>query len=439
MNRFMAGLRQRILGSILCLVLVAPMTLRAQQLSATERQIVESVRQHSEEAINLLEKVVNLNSGTLNLDGVRRVGRVFQHEFNALGFKTRWVAMPDSVNRAGHLFAERQGNQGKRLLLIGHLDTVFEKDSPFQRFERQDSIARGPGVVDMKGSDVAILFALKALHAAGALANTSIIVAFTGDEEKAGSPIRVSRRDLIEAARKSEVALGFEQSARDINTASVARRGSSGWRLEVKGTRGHSSQIFKKRYGSGAIFEAARILNAFHETLRGEKYLTFNPGVILGGTEVTYDPANTRGTAFGKTNVIAQTVIVDGGLRCISLGQRDSARARMRAIVEQHLPGTSARITFRDGYPAMPPTEGNFVLLRTLSEVSQDLGYGTVEALDPGERGAADISFVAPYVDALAGIGVLGGGSHTPEEYVDLRSFSIITERTAILIFRLTR
>ena len=349
------------------------------------------------------------------------------------------VAMPDSVNRAGHLFAERQGNQGKRLLLIGHLDTVFEKDSPFQRFERQDSIARGPGVVDMKGSDVAILFALKALHAAGALANTSIIVAFTGDEEKAGSPIRVSRRDLIEAARKSEVALGFEQSARDINTASVARRGSSGWRLEVKGTRGHSSQIFKKRYGSGAIFEAARILNAFHETLRGEKYLTFNPGVILGGTEVTYDPANTRGTAFGKTNVIAQTVIVDGGLRCISLGQRDSARARMRAIVEQHLPGTSARITFRDGYPAMPPTEGNFVLLRTLSEVSQDLGYGTVEALDPGERGAADISFVAPYVDALAGIGVLGGGSHTPEEYVDLRSFSIITERTAILIFRLTR
>ena len=94
MNRFMAGLRQRILGSILCLVLVAPMTLRAQQLSATERQIVESVRQHSEEAINLLEKVVNLNSGTLNLDGVRRVGRVFQHEFNALGFKTRWWPCP---------------------------------------------------------------------------------------------------------------------------------------------------------------------------------------------------------------------------------------------------------------------------------------------------------------------------------------------------------
>jgi glutamate carboxypeptidase len=400
--------------------------------------IVVAVDRHAGETLDFFERIVNVNSGTMNHEGVREGGRLFQKELDAMGFETRWVSMPDSVNRAGHLFAERKGNKGKKLLLIGHLDTVFEKDSPFQQFVRRDSVATGPGVVDMKGGDVVILYALKALHSIGALEGTSIIVAMMGDEESVGFPFSLSRGDLIEAAGRSDIALGFEASVGDQSAATVARRGSSGWILRVEGTRGHSSAIFQD-YGSGAIFEASRILTDFYEKLRGEEYLTFNPGVILGGTEITFDSENSRGSAFGKINVIPQVVTVKGDLRFISEEQKERAREKMREIASQSLPGTSAEITFYDKYPAMPPTEGNFAVLEVLDSVSRDLKYGPVEALDPGRRGAADISFVAPYIDGLDGIGVSGKGSHSLDEEVDIRSFPIALRRAAILIYRLTR
>jgi len=186
------------------------------------------------------------------------------------------------------------------------------------------------------------------------------------------------------------------------------------------------------------VFEAARILSSFHDDVRGEQYLTFNPCVILGGTTVDYDPNMNRGRAAGKTNVVAQNVVVHGGLRTISAEQEESARARMQAVVETgNLPHTSAEITFSEGYPAMSPTEGNYEILETLSRVSIDLGYGGVEAYDPGKRGAADVSFVAEYVDAIDGIGAEGNGAHSPEENIDLSTLPMLIERAAILMYRL--
>lgn len=164
----------------------------AKPLSPTETNIVAYIDEHREDALALLEQAVNINSGTLNFEGVRKVGDLFAAEFQKLGFETRWIPM-DAAHRSGHLFAERKGSAGKRVLLIGHLDTVFEKDSPFQRFERiSPTLARGPGAVDMKGGNIAILYALKALSAAGALDGTQIVVAFTGDEESAGDPIELA-------------------------------------------------------------------------------------------------------------------------------------------------------------------------------------------------------------------------------------------------------
>jgi glutamate carboxypeptidase len=424
-----------------CLAILAGVTGGAlgQGLTEVEQRIVEHVDSQAEEAIAMLEQSVNVNSGTMNHIGVRAVGRALEPHFEELGFTVRWIDMPAEVNRAGHLFAARRGERGRKVLLIGHLDTVFEEDSPFQRFEREGNTARGPGVEDMKGGNLVILYALKALHAAGALEHTSITVAFTGDEENPGHPIEISRRDLIDAGIEADVALGFEGGVGSANSATVARRGSSGWMLKVTGTRGHSSQIFGEDYGSGAIFEVARILNAFHEEVRGEEYLTFNPGVILGGTDIEYDPALNRGGAFGKTNVIAQTVVVDGGLRFISEEQKERAWAKMREIVADHLPGTTAEIEFRDSYPAMPPTAGNQDLFELFDRVSRDLGLGAIDAVDPGARGAADISFVAPHADGLAGLGPLGDGGHTVEESVELGSLRTATLRAALLIHRLTR
>ncbi len=410
----------------------------AQNLNLEEQKIISYIDQHTSEAEDFLIKVVNINSGTMNHKGVKAVGKVFAKAFDKIGLQSEWINLPDSVNRAGHLFAERKGSKGKKLLLIGHLDTVFEKDSPFQKFERRGgNMAAAPGGQDMKGGDVVILFALKALQSIGALENTSIIVALTGDEEKPGIPLSVSRKALIDAGKRSDIALGFEGGAPGFGV--IARRSSTEWKLEVKGTRSHSSRIFSEEVGSGAIFEAARILNAFHEEVKGEKYLTFNPGLIIGGTQIDFDGENSKGTAFGKTNVVSQTLIVEGGLRTISNEQEKRAQDKMKAIaMNGNLPGTSATIHFQEGYPPMSPTDENIDLLQQFTKVSRDLGYEGIEAYDPGSRGAADISFV-PFITGMDGLGVFGKGAHTPQEMVDMSSLPIAIKRAAILIYRLTR
>ena len=421
------------------LICFLSINLQAQKLNKTERKIVQAVKNLNGESLLFLEKVVNINSGTLNQKGVKDVGNVFSNAFQEIGFQTQWIEMPDTMNRAGHLFASIDGKKGKKLLLIGHLDTVFEKNSPFQTFERiNDSMAYGPGANDMKGGDVVVLYALKALANLNLLKNANITVAFTGDEESTGKPLSISRKALINAGKKADIALGFE-NATGFNNATIARRGASGWKVEVKGKRAHSSGVFNERVGAGAVFEMSRILNAFYEEVRGEEYLTFNPGTLLGGTFVNYNSQTSSGEVFGKTNVVAQTAVVNGGLRFISEEQKEKARAKMREIISQNLPQTSARIEFIDSYPAMGPTEGNKAVLETLSEVSQDLGFGPVTGYDPSRRGAADISFVADFTDGLDGLGTMGSGAHTPQEIVNLKTMNALIQRSAILIYRLTR
>ncbi len=430
----------RIALALLFVCLLAALPTQAASTDATEARIVEAVETRSAEAITALEELVNINSGTMNPEGIRLVGAFFERELAALGFTTRWIDQPPELERGGHLFAEVDGDRGKRILMIGHLDTVFEPDSPFQRFRREGDIGYGPGAEDMKGGNLVILFALKALRDAGVLDSTRIIVALTGDEENPGKPVAVSRQDLVEAGRRSDIALGFEAGVRDIHTATIARRGASFWTLRVTAKPAHSSAIFDDSNGAGAIFETSRILDAFYAQIRGEQYLTFNPGVILGGSSIDYDPQANRGTAFGKTNVIAETAVVHGDLRFLSEEQKESARERMRAIVALSLPGAEAEISFEDGYPAMFPTQGNYDLLAQFEGVSRDLGFGELEVLDPGERGAADISFVAADVEAgLAGLGPVGWKGHTVDEHIDLTTLSVNAKRVAVLIYRLTR
>ena len=406
------------------------------KLSRIEKKILNQVHLNNEEAITFLEKVVNINSGTLNIKGVRKVGNVFQDAFDHINFKTRWVEMPEEMNRAGHLFAKINGSKGKKLLLIGHLDTVFEENSPFQTFERKDSIAFAPGGNDMKGGNVVMLYALKALNELNLLKDAYITVAMTGDEESTGKPISMSRMDLIQAAKMSDIALGFENST-GYNNATIARRGASGWSITTQGERAHSSGIFGESVGAGAIFEMGRILNSFYEEVRGEELLTFNPGNLIGGTFINYDNKKSEGFVFGKTNVVAQVAKVNGGLRFISENQKERAREKMRSIVNESLPNTSATITFTDSYPAMGPTQGNIKLLKQLSDVSLSLEQGEVVSYDPGKRGAADVSFVADYVDALDGLGTMGENAHTPQETVNLKTMESLTVRTAIFIYRL--
>jgi glutamate carboxypeptidase len=409
-------------------------------LSADERAIVAHVDGHTAEALALLERAVNINSGTQNHAGVREVGKLFAAELAALGFTTRWVDGAP-FNRAGHLVADRP-RPGRRILLIGHLDTVFEADSPFQKFERlNDRQARGPGIIDMKGGDVIIVQTLKALLATGALDRMHVTVFMTGDEESSGDPQSVARAALVEAAKGVDVAIGFEDGAGDPRSAVIGRRGTTAWTLTVTGKPAHSSQIFRPDIGYGAIFEAARILNVFRETLAGEPHLTFNPALVVGGTKAELDTVQARGSAFGKDNVIPERAIVSGDLRALSTEQFAQARKRMEGIVaSSSLAQTSATIAFDEGYPPLAPTDGNRKLLALYDQASRDVGAGPVTAVDPDRAGAADVSFVAGHVPMiLDGVGLIGDEGHTVKETADLTTLPSQTKRAALLLYRLSR
>jgi glutamate carboxypeptidase len=404
--------------------------------------MVLAVEREEDRTLALLERLVNQNSGSLNLAGVEAVGRMMRAELEPLGFDVRWVPMAEA-GRAGHLVATHRGaGRGKRLLLIGHLDTVFEPDSPFQRFRRIDAgTAEGPGIEDDKGGIAVMVAALRAMHQAGTLEGADIEIVLTGDEEDVGNPVEIARRDLIAAGERADAALDFEglaeEDGRDIGT--IARRSSGSWEVRATGKSGHSSRIFSDAAGNGAIYELARILAAFRAELP-EPDLTFNVGLVVAGTTAELDAARIRGTATGKTNIIPGIAIARGDIRTLTREQDARVRAKMTGIVSRHLPGTGAEIVFgEDGYPPMAPTAGNRALLARLNSVNRDLGLAEMGELDPLKRGAGDIGFVAHLVDGLVGLGAGGEGAHAPGETVDIPSLARQAKRAAILMTRLSR
>jgi glutamate carboxypeptidase len=429
-------------------------------LTKTELKLAQAVERRLPASLALLERVVDVNSGTFNEVGVREVGRHFRLELEDLHFQTTWVD-GSSWGRAGHLVAEGGSKDPRRpkVVLVGHLDTVFEPDSPFQRFQRlDDSTATGPGVIDMKGGDVILLLALQALKDAGQLERLRVSVVLTGDEENMGrgtieerntstgtstqipQPRGPERAALLEAGRGATAAIGFEDGDGDPRHVVVSRRGSTGWTLHVHGTPSHSSQVFSSDVGIGAIYETARILERFRDSLAFEPYLTFNPGLVLGGTSITHELDTGRGTAFGKSNVVAETTLVTGDLRALTLEQRARARDVMQNIVAESSPHTEARIVFDDSYPPLAPTDGNRRLLALVDQASRDLGLGPLEPVDPARAGAADVSFLAGTVPmVIDAMGLKGSGGHTVLETARLGTLAVQAKRVAVLLSRLAQ
>ena len=427
-----------IISIIIFIICTLPVFCSGQALSKTEQQILKNVEVDMPATLNLLKESVNINSGTFNVDGVKKVGALYAKELEQLGFTIEWVTLPDSLKRAGHLVAYRKGKKGKKLFLIGHLDTVFEPDMPANPYTiLSDSTATGQGVNDMKGGDVLVIAALKAMHKEGMLDDVCITIYFTGDEENAARPREISRGDFIERAKQHDIALAFE-GANGLNQVATARRGASEWTLEVEAKQAHSSGVFGSG-GYGAIYEATRIVNTFRERFSKEKYLTVNTGLFLGGSEVNYDLEAIKGDVSAKTNIISPKTVVIGDLRFLTEEQKQRTRGVMRQIVSQHLAGAKASITFKDGIPSMPPTPGNNALVKKVNDINRALGYGAVKAGDPGSRGAGDISYIAKYLDCLDGLGASGKGAHAPGEIINLKDYPKLIKRAALLIYRLTR
>jgi glutamate carboxypeptidase len=424
--------------AVAALALASALPALADGLSSDEKKIVASVKSHHEESVALLEKLVNVNSGTLNTAGVTRIADMLRPQFETLGLNVTWTPM-SQIGRAGELVATHHGGSGKKILMIAHLDTVFEPDSPFQTFKRSGDVAEGPGVNDIKGGVVVILDALRALKDAGLLQRANVTVFLSGDEEKPGQPLATARRDLIAAGKASDLALDFEAMSRkdDKDTIHIGRRSASSWRLSATGASGHSSGVGKEG-GYGAVYEVARIVDEFRTQL-AEPHLTYNTSLIAGGTAAEINGQATQASVTGKDNIIAAQAYAAGDLRTLSDEQTERVRARMRDIVSHHLDKTSAEISFEEGYPAMAPTPASQALFDRLDAINGDLGLGHLVEGDPDSRGAGDIAFVAHDVPGLVGMGLAGKGSHAVGETADLTSLDPQAERAAILIARLSK
>ncbi|MBB6522497.1 M20/M25/M40 family metallo-hydrolase [Pseudoteredinibacter isoporae] len=409
------------------------------ELTTIEKNIVQRANQQLPQALEELKTAVNINSGTMNFTGVEKVGRLYQQQFDELGFKTEWISGKD-FNRAGHLQAS-YGERGPKILMIGHLDTVFTKDDSFQAYrDLGDGKVAGPGITDMKGGNTIVVAALRALKAEGLLKDLQVRVLFTGDEESSGRPLSLSKKAIIDGAKWADIALGFEDGDSSIKTAVIARRGSIGWRLEVSGRPAHSSQVFTDEVGYGAAYEVARILNDFRQQIDGLGAATVNPGLLVAGNEALKLDVSNAAAMAGKSNIVAQTAMVKGDLRTLSPKELAQAQATMKKIVQKNLKHTSATLTFAEGYPPMPPTDANRKLLTQYSQISEDLNYGPVAPVNPRKAGAADISFAADHVDmALDGLGLMGSGGHTRDEVADMDSFTKNIHKAAILMHRLAK
>jgi glutamate carboxypeptidase len=436
------------LVGLLLLALAVPSPAQSATPGSAETAMIRSVDAQTPQSIALLEKIVNINSGTMNLPGVLAVRDVVMPQIEELGFKVHWEPM-NAIGRAGDLVAEHPcsagaGKCGKRILIIGHLDTVFEPSSAFQKYSivpgTDGKVATGPGVNDMKGGLVVMLTALRAMKEAGTLDKAEIRIVLSGDEERHGDPLSISRKDMIDAAKKSDLALEFESggSIDGKDVQSISRRSAGSWKLETTGRSGHSSQIFADKMGDGAIYELARILDAFRKELR-EPGLTYNVGLVLGGATAQLNDKGTGGDATGKTNVVPPTALALGDMRTLDNDQTERAKAKMQAIVRDHLARTGATISFLDAYPAMAPTEASRALLKRLNEVNATLGLPPEDEMDPMQRGAGDIAFVAPYVPGLVGTGAMGAGPHAEGETVFLDSIPRQAKRMALLMTRLSQ
>lgn len=354
----------------------------------------------------LLERIVNIDSGSRNKAGIDEVGHILQKEFESLGYIIETVSEEIQGN---HLVIRHKNATTPEIMIVAHMDTVFATGTAAQRpFKISDGRAYGPGVIDMKASHVTVLFAIKALIEKGLSGPENLLILLTSDEE-IGSP---TSRTLIEQQTDGKKYALVMEPARQDGSLVTARRGSGEMSIHVKGVAAHAG--IAPQAGRSAIEELARKVIKLHELSDVETGIHVNVGLIEGGSTV---------------NTVAPTAVAHIDLRISKIEQAEMLAQQVREIcATPDIEGTSIEVFGAVDRPPMVKNEQTIALLEVIKEVGHELG---IEVKDMATGGGSDASFTsAKGVATIDGLGPIGGHAHTEHEYMEVSSF---VERTALL------
>jgi glutamate carboxypeptidase len=365
---------------------------------------------------NLLEQLVNIDSGSFHKEGVDKVGTLIRKQFEDLGMN---VKIHRESKYGNHLEIMHDHDSQPKIIIIAHMDTVFPvgevKKRPYKVIGNK---AYGPGVSDEKASHVAVLYALKALKASGSDAYKNVHIIFNSDEE-IGSP--TSKAIIKEAAKQKDYSLVVE-SGRPNDGIVTERKGVGCFVFEVKGKSAHAG--VEPESGRSAIEELAHKIIKLQKLNDYERGLSVNVGLIEGGISTNTIPSNA-------------TAHVD--VRVKNMKQAEEITSKINEIAhEEYVSGTETKLSGKIDRPPMEKVEGTEELLHIIRSVGEELGMSIREV---SSGGGSDASYTSTEgVPTVDGMGPLGEFSHSEtNEYVDLSSLSKRTALLALSIERLSR
>jgi len=388
--------------------------------------LLAPMRERFGNVLDRIEELVNIDSGSFTAEGVNRIADLCQTRFEAGGWEVErrrhrpdrdWVGRPVGDLLVGRRTGRRPvAEGGRRMLLLAHMDTVFDDGTAAARpFRIQDSRGYGPGVTDDKAGVVCGLEAVDVLCNLTGFDDFAAITLVCSPDEEIGSPFS---RPLITAfASEHDIAVGLE-AARTNGALVSARKGISAFTIEVEGKAVHAG--VRPAEGVNAVLEAAHKTVALHALNGRWPEVTCNVGVLQGGR---------------RTNVVADRAVMQVEVRAATTAAFGEAMDEVaRIVATTTVPGARARLLPAHRHPPMERTPAVAALVAVAQGVARDLGF---EAGEAATGGAGDANTTAaaglPTIDGLAPV---GGEAHGPNEWLALDS---IVPRTALLAGLLAR
>ena len=362
----------------------------------------------------LIEKLVNIDSGSHNKTGIDKIGEILSEEYEKLGFK---IEVVKEENNGDNLLIQHMDSEGTNLIAVAHMDTVFKDGTASVRpFKIEGKRAYGPGVIDMKSSQVALLYALKALKENDKQSFKDVRIVLNSDEEIGSG----TSRHLIEReAEGKKYALIMEPARKDGSLVS-SRRGGGRYTIAVKGKAAHSG--IEPQNGISAIEELAYKIIQLHALTNHSEGINVSVGIIEGGESV---------------NTIAPSAVAHVDVRISKIEQSEFIDEKIREICSRSdIEGTTIELSGGLNRPPMVKNKETIDFLDIIKEVGNEVGINIV---DIGTGGGSDASFTSAIgVPTVDGLGPVGGNPHSVDEYLEVPTLVERTNLLAELIERLS-